>query len=208
MGNHTQLVLMRHGEVDTRYHRIFGGKIDMDLSPNGREQAERLAEYLKPTTFDSFFVSSMKRARQTSEPLVASGKPEPRVLQGLREIDFGEWTGKTWMQVQEEHQVNVFTWLDELEAGRVKDAESGTDFRQRLRESLDEILQHHEGKTIGIMCHGGVVRGLLALLLDMPIGLLGRIDIEYASLSRVEVHPHKCEAKLINLAPWRDCATG
>ena len=40
----TRLFLIRHGEVESRYHRVFGGsRIDMELSPDGHQQAERLA---------------------------------------------------------------------------------------------------------------------------------------------------------------------
>ena len=35
----TRLLLLRHGEVEDRFHRVFGGRIDMDLSPRGHQQA-------------------------------------------------------------------------------------------------------------------------------------------------------------------------
>ena len=43
----TRLLLIRHGEVEARYQGIFGGRIDMNLSPRGRQQAKILAEYLR-----------------------------------------------------------------------------------------------------------------------------------------------------------------
>ena len=55
----TRLFLLRHGEVETRYHRIFGGRIDMELSPRGHEQAKTLAAYLAGTHFNSIYVSVM-----------------------------------------------------------------------------------------------------------------------------------------------------
>ena len=36
MNSPTRLYLLRHGEVEARYHRIFGGRIDMELSPRGQ----------------------------------------------------------------------------------------------------------------------------------------------------------------------------
>ena len=35
----TRLLLIRHGEVEVRYQGIFGGSIDMNLSPRGQRQA-------------------------------------------------------------------------------------------------------------------------------------------------------------------------
>ena len=204
MSDFTTLILMRHGEVDVRYHKIFGGTIDMDLSPRGVGQAQDLGEYLRLTKLDMLFCSPMKRARQTAAPLTMMEQPEPTIIDDLREIDFGEWTGKTWMRVRDEYQINVFTWLDELMAGRVKDAENSERFFGRMRASLDQILADAKGKTIGVVCHGGVVRGLLSLLLDIPVSHFGKIDIEYASLTKVELHDHKHEATLMNFTPWRD----
>lgn len=202
----TTLYLMRHGEVDEAYHRKFGGTIDMELSPVGRHQAKVLGDYASRFSFDTIYCSPMKRALATADPICGVQKNEPQIIDGLREIDFGEWTGKTWMQVAEEYQINVFTWLDELEAGRVKDAELGADFRARVGEATDSILANNEGKTVGVVCHGGVVRAILSHLMDIPLPIMGKIDIEYASISRIDVSPRKAEATLINLTPWKDLA--
>ena len=64
----TRLFLLRHAEVEEKYHRIFGGRIDMNLSALGHEQAGKLAGYLAGTTFDAMYVSPMKRAQQTLAP--------------------------------------------------------------------------------------------------------------------------------------------
>ena len=202
----TTLYLMRHGEVDEQYHRKFGGTIDMELSPVGRHQAVVLGQYVKRFDFDVLYSSPMKRAWATADPVGREQGLRAEPVVGLREIDFGEWTGKTWMEVAEEYQINVFKWLDELEAGRVKDAEPGADFRARVGAATDEIVAANEGRRVGVVCHGGVVRAMLAHLLDMPLGMWGKLDIEYASVSRVEVSARKREATLVNLAPWRELA--
>ena len=202
----TTLYLMRHGEVDERYHRIFGGTIDMELSATGRHQARVLGEFVDRYRFDRLYCSPMKRARATANPIEERQGLKPEIIADLREIDFGEWTGKTWMQVAEEYQIDVFGWLDELEAGRVKDAESGPAFRTRTAAAARQIVAANPGKRVAVVCHGGVVRALLSALLEIPLPAFGRLDIEYASLSVVEVSRRKHEATLINLTPWRDLA--
>ena len=49
----TRLLLIRHGEVEARYQGIFGGRIDMNLSPRGKRQAKMLADYLRGKTIDA-----------------------------------------------------------------------------------------------------------------------------------------------------------
>jgi len=96
MSTAMRLVLMRHGEVEARYQRIFGGRIDMELSPRGHEQARQLADHLRPTHFDAAYISPLRRARQTMAALVATHGDQPVVLEDLREVDFGAWTGLSW----------------------------------------------------------------------------------------------------------------
>lgn len=200
----TTLFLMRHGEVDEEYHRKFGGTIDMDLSPVGRHQARTLADHVQRYSLDALYCSPMKRAVATADPIAQEQNLDPIQVEGLREIDFGEWTGKTWMEVRDEYQIDVFKWLDYLEAGSVKGAELGADFRKRVGEVIDEIVSANEGKQVGVVCHGGVVRAIMSHLLDIPLGLMGKLDIEYASLTRLQTNERKTEATLVNLAPWND----
>ena len=200
----TRLFLLRHGEVEARYHRIFGGRIDMDLSPRGHEQAKALAEYLAGTHFNSIYVSPMKRAQQTVAPLATQKGLAATTLAGLHEVDFGDWTGLSWQQVQERFGVSAFDWLEKLEAGEVPGAETGPQYRARIDPCLKQILHDCPGQTVAIVCHGGVIRMLLSLLLELPLPKLAHFDIEYASVTVVEQRSHRSEVSLLNFTPWRD----
>jgi broad specificity phosphatase PhoE len=92
----TLLWLLRHAEVEASYQNVFGGRIDMNLSPRGEEQALALSEYLKGKKFAALYASPMKRVQQTLGPLLNNGAPQPQYVEGLREIDFGCWTGLSW----------------------------------------------------------------------------------------------------------------
>lgn len=69
----TRLLLIRHGEVESRYQGIFGGRIDMNLSPRGRKQAGILAGYLQEKTIDAIYASPMRRVQQTLSPTLKLG---------------------------------------------------------------------------------------------------------------------------------------
>src|SRR4029079_8337910 len=115
MDSPLRLSLIRHGEVEERYHRVFGGRIDMDLSPLGQEQARALAVYLQRVPFDAIYSSPMKRVQQTLQRLTEYQTREPVILDELREVDFGAWTGLGWEQIQARFGVSAFQWLIELE---------------------------------------------------------------------------------------------
>ncbi|HNC99449.1 MAG TPA: histidine phosphatase family protein, partial [Myxococcota bacterium] len=106
----TRLYLIRHGEVEERYHKIFGGRIDMDLSQQGRRQASQLAGYLRRHPVQAVYASPMKRVQQTFAPYVDLGGNPPRTMPDLREVDFGDWTGLGWHDVKERFGMSAFDW--------------------------------------------------------------------------------------------------
>lgn len=202
----TRLWLLRHAEVEAQYQGIFGGQIDMDLSPRGHEQAAALATYLKNQPFDAIYASPMKRAQQTLQPLAATRKLPPVNMTGLREVHFGDWTGLRWTEVQQKFNLSAYQWLDQLEQAAIPNAETVPVFRERVEFVLQEILRNHPSQKVAIVCHGGTIRMLLAILLALPLSRMASFEIEYASVTEVLHHQQKTEIRLLNFTPWRDLA--
>ncbi|MGV3774863.1 MAG: histidine phosphatase family protein [Verrucomicrobiales bacterium] len=204
MENPTRLYLLRHGEVEARYHKVFGGKIDMELSPLGHEQVKALADYFHRHPPHVMYSSPMKRVQQTLAPLAANCGLQPRVLPGLREVDFGVWTGLSWDQVFERYNVSAFDWLNQLEIGNIAEAEATAQFTERVNNSLQTILAESPHKEVAVVCHGGVIRMLLSIILELPFTKMSHFDVEYASITKVCIRPGKIEVELLNFTPWRD----
>lgn len=202
--NPTRLLLIRHAEVEVRYQKVFGGAVDMDLSPLGHEQAGALAKFLRTRHFDALYASPMKRVQQTLAPVLQNGVPQPMILPGLREVDFGDWTGHGWDAILEKFGVSAYTWLEQLEHGTIPNAENVIAYRERVATCLKEIRSAHDGKTVAVFCHGGVIRMMLSILLDLPLPRMSAFEIDYASVSEIELKPHRVEIQLLNLTPWRD----
>jgi broad specificity phosphatase PhoE len=206
----TTLYLIRHGEVETRYHRIFGGsRIDMELSDFGRQQAGRLANWLARIPLDAVYASPMRRVQLTWEPSRRFFPSDPIILPGLREIDFGDWTGLGWNDVESRFGMSAYDWLHHLEEDRVAGAESLAAFQERLASSLTQILEEQAGRTVAVFCHGGVIRGLLSRLLQQPLRWFEHVEVDYASVTWLDVGILKAgrprnEIQLLNFTPWRD----
>ena len=200
----TRLLLIRHGEIEARYQRTFGGRIDMSLSPQGRAQARALASYLRVKSIDAIYASPMKRVQQTLAPLLKNGAPDQQILPGLREVDFGDWTGLSWQGVSDRFGFSPYEWLDKIENPGAPNGENGAGFRARVKPCLDRIIRMHPGQNVAIFCHGGVIRMILALLLKLPLPKTNQFEIEYAGITQVAIHAHMAEVELLNFTPWRD----
>jgi broad specificity phosphatase PhoE len=203
----TRLLLIRHAEVEASYQGVFGGRIDMDLSPRGHEQAAALAKCLYQKPLSAIYASPMKRVQQTLAPVLLNGAPKPVILPDLREVDFGDWTGLAWEEVQAKFGISAFSWLDQLECDGIANAECAETLQDRVEPCLRQILAAHPGQPVAVFCHGGIIRMLLAILLGWPLSRLGVFEIEYASLTQVLVLPEKVELQLLNFTPWREVAS-
>ncbi len=204
MNSPIRLHLVRHGEVEERYQRVFGGRIDMELSPRGRAQAQSLANYLRRIPLEAIYASPMKRVQQTLAPLLAQTERTPTVLPGLREVDFGAWTGLNWEQVKERFNLSAFSWLELLESGGIADAEPSAKFRDRVEGCLRQMLGECPNQSVAVICHGGVIRMILSILLDLPLRKMAGFDFDYASVSTINYRPGKTEVDLLNFRPWRN----
>ncbi len=200
----TRLWLIRHAEVEAAYQGVFGGRIDMNLSPTGQEQAACLAHYLKVHQIDAVYASPMKRVQQTLAPFVASKPAKSFTVPEFREVDFGQWTGLKWAEVHERFGISAFAWLEELEKATIVGAESAQKLRARVEPALRRVIEQHHGRQVALFCHGGVIRSMLSILLHWPLPRLAAFQVEYASVTRVAAWPHAAELQLLNFTPWRD----
>lgn len=204
--NHpTQLYFIRHGEVEEKYHKVFGGsRIDMVLSPLGQKQGEAVAAWLKDTKLDKIYASPMLRVQQTLAPTAQQRGMEPELMPGLREVDFGDWTGSRWEEVQSKFGVSAFDWLEIIENGGIPNGEPVQEIMSRVRECLLHIVNAHPHQQVAVFCHGGIIRVAIALLLEMPLMRMAHFNIEYGSISVVELLPerkHAVEIELLNFQP-------
>jgi len=200
----TRLLLIRHAEVEARYQGVFGGRIDMELSPRGHQQAAALAKYLHQKPLNAIYASPMKRVQQTLAPLLVNGAPRPLIMPDLREADFGDWTGLAWDEVHAKFGISAFSWLEQLECDGIANAECAETLQERVEPCLRQILADHCGEQVAIACHGGIIRVLLGILLRWPLSRMAAFEIEYASLTQVLVQPNKAELQLLNFTPWRE----
>jgi broad specificity phosphatase PhoE len=150
----------------------------------------------------------MKRVQQTLAPFIQNNDWSRRVAieDALREVDFGDWTGLTWEGVQEKFGVSAFQWLSELDRGGIANAENIQSYRERVEPCVRSILQKHPGQNAAVFCHGGVIRMILSVLLEVPLPKMAGFEIDYASVTSVAVAPHRTELQFLNFTPWAEAA--
>src|SRR3990172_5365379 len=95
----SRLLLVRHGVTEYNSSLKFAGSTDIDLSPDGYQQLEKLRDHLRKEKIDAVFCSDLKRARRSAE-IVADGREiEITAIPDLREINYGQAEGLTFDEI-------------------------------------------------------------------------------------------------------------
>jgi len=100
---HPTLYVFRHTQTYDNVRRIFSGRRETKLTPQGIKQAKKLAQILKDKEIDLFISSPLIRCSQTVEPMRKYHKKAGFVKEELLlERDYGQLSGKSKLKLMKE----------------------------------------------------------------------------------------------------------
>lgn len=151
----TKLILIRHGITEWNKQGRYCGYKDVNLSRKGKSQIVKLRKSLKNISFDRIYCSDRKRALQTRAILFGGGNFTK--VKDLREINFGVFEGLKHDEIMERYPKVYKEWLANPYKCRIPRAEPMRVFKKRVKDAIKQILSSNRGKTIAVVCHGGVI---------------------------------------------------
>jgi broad specificity phosphatase PhoE len=177
-----RLTLIRHALTDWNASGRFQGVADVELNREGREQARRLAAYVARLEPDAVvYASPLRRAVETAT--IAFPGRELRLDERLKEIDFGEFEGKT--QAENERHPGWAEWSLDPYSRRAPGGESYALLRERAVAWMDEVVASSAPHVVAVT-HSGTIQMLLAHVLGVErVRWRKRIYLRHASVSRV-----------------------
>jgi len=182
------LTLIRHGETQANLDGVWHGSIDTPLTERGLLQAARVArfaaEHLPQAT--ALYASPLQRARLTAEAIAGGLELELCVDDGLVEYDLGEWEGKTYRDLFEEHKLWHHMKRDPDFAPH--GGESPRQVAERITAALLRIAAAHPGERVIVVTHGGALSLGLAHLVDGDYTAWNRV-MDNCAVSELAVHP-------------------
>lgn len=159
-----ELLVVRHGESEWNAAGRWQGQSDPPLSARGEEQASRAAGALAGLGIDQVVTSDLHRARRTGEIISGLlGIAAPATDPGLREIDVGEWSGLTRVEIELGWPNLLAAWS----AGRLESTPGGetlTALRTRVNEAIRRVLDlavpGPQRRTILVISHRRAISAL------------------------------------------------
>lgn len=186
----TRVFLVRHGQTEWNATRRFQGHHDVPLSAAGVRQAERLALRLAGEPLSAVYTSDLLRAFETARVIASRHAGIAALpLKELREIDMGEWEGKTFDEIRDTAPCAAVKWLEDTVNNPIPGGESYAQLRDRVVPRVLELVQAHPDSSICIVSHAGPVKLLLCHALGLGPEGRRRLDLANASLSAVSYSP-------------------
>mgnify|MGYP001272979075 CR=1 FL=1 len=179
----TTFYLIRHAEKDAPEDVLAGRTPGIGLSERGRRQAEAIAQRLAAEPIRAVCASPVQRAKETAEPLARTRGVQVQTRAGLHEIEFGEWTGKRFAELE---AVESWRWFNRFRSGtRVPGGETIGEVQARFVAEMLRLREAYPNDGVALVSHGDPIRVALGYFLGAPLDLFERIEVGLASISVV-----------------------
>lgn len=199
----TRVYLIRHGEVVKEKPNTYNGHRDVDVTPTGVEQLDRVADRLAAMPIRAVYSSTLRRSRQGAEQIAARHRLPVVSFADLREKHFGVWEGMTYQEVAERFPEQWARWLENPPGVRPEGGETYEEMRDRVLKALADILARHPAEHVAVVAHGGVNRAVLCHALGLDLKYVFRIEQDYGALNIIDFYPDgMAVVQVMNAAPY------
>jgi alpha-ribazole phosphatase len=114
----------------------------------------------------------------------------------LAELDFGDWEGRRWDEID---RTDFDRWADDYVSQPAPGGQSWLDLSQKAAAFLTD-LRSQPYENVIVVSHAGVIRALLALVLDIALVSTWRIEVPFASITLVQIGTDSRQDRLLSLS--------
>lgn len=164
-----RLILVRHGYTYWNEEKKYQGFSDIDLNPQGIEEAIKVGKRLSLEKIDMIYSSPLRRSLHTAEIINESFNKEIQISECLKEINFGEWEGYTYEEIVKHYPELMDDWHERPADMRPPKGENFRDLQERAINVLHEIYDVNKGKNVLIVTHGGLISVLVCHILKIEL---------------------------------------
>lgn len=194
-----KVYLIRHGKIEIKDNeRRYIGQLDVPLSGEGIQQAQRLQKMLQYVKICEVFSSDLFRSQQTAQ--IIAGDKRITVRKALREIHMGEWEGRTFAEIAKRLPGEFEARGADIGYYRVSGGESFADCYKRVTAVFHDLMNSSSGDVL-FVGHAGVNRLLLSGILGMPLANIFKIRQDYGCLNVIAGKNSSYQVELVNFRP-------
>ncbi|MBC7755753.1 MAG: alpha-ribazole phosphatase [Bdellovibrio sp.] len=187
-----KLTLIRHTSLQIEAGICYG-QSDIDVAESFASESASTQAKLTAIKFDAVYSSPLQRCVKLAEALNLG---DIAVDTRLMELNFGDWELRAWDDIPRD----MFdAWGHDYANKAPPNGETFSQLQQRGIHFLTEMLTKHAGEHIVIISHGGMIRALLAHVLNMELKGLFRFTIDYGSVTQLDFNGTISKVLFVNL---------
>ena len=182
-----KLILVRHAlTVDNQKSRL-SGHIDSYISEEGKEQIDKITNYLKDFDIDKIYTTTSSRTKKKKKKLSELKSIEIIEKESLKEISFGDFEGLTFDEIKDKYPKEFQDMIEKGYEYKYPNGESLIDSYNRVCIELDNIISNNDDRTILICSHGGTIRNIITYLISNSYKYHWNFKIDNGSVTILEV---------------------
>lgn len=185
-----EIYLVRHTTVTVEKGLCYG-QADIALAPTFLQEAADAAKLIPDRQSAVYISSPSRRCTQLAEFL--SRRP-PVTDRRLLELNFGQWELKLWDTLDPEA---LNTWMSDFINAQCPGGESYAELYGRTVEFFLETLQKNH-RSVVITTHSGVIRCILAYVLEMPLQRAFDMRLAYGGVTKITTEGEVMNVDFVN----------
>ncbi|AGS22547.1 histidine phosphatase family protein [Rhizobium etli] len=178
--------LIRHAAHDNVGNFLAGRTAGISLGDAGRLQVQRLGQRLRREDINAIYTSPRERTRETAVGIAtACGLSLPQTDEALDEVNFGNWSGKTFEVLNDDPLWR--RWNISRSLTRTPGGETMLDVQTRIFGLMETLTSVGNDRRIALVSHADLIKAAVSHVLGLPIDAWPRFDIAPASVSTVVI---------------------
>lgn len=157
------------------------------LNDAGQEEIEKIGEFLKKRGIknDKIYTSPATRSVQSASMIAKLFKQDFEIIEDLHPRKCGSFNGLTYEQIDERFPDALDKLVNNPDVPTPEDAETVSNFINRVKFSIDKIVEQNIGSRIIVVTHKDVIKAAICAALNMPDSSLHRIYIKSGSATQI-----------------------
>ncbi len=180
-----KLILVRHGETDFNRDGRIQGRGRQPLNSTGLTQAGAVGEAVSAEMPFRLYSSPLVRAMQTAESISEAAQVTAVPLEGVEELDTGEFEGLTGPELRQRFPEIMASWDRNPDSTQMPGGESLRQVQDRAWKAVTDVARANPNQKVVIVTHNFPIQTLICRALDVPVNNFRRLSVALGSITRL-----------------------
>ena len=193
------IIFLRHAQAENNTKRILAGRTEgVPLTKTGIEQAERIAEYLRPLDISAIYSSPIERASHTAEIVAKNNSLDCKLDDRLTEIDMGKFTRMNYDDMFAKYGNIFLKFYENDPVISEHEVETFPQVQSRILGIVNHLVEKHKNENVILVTHMDPIKSMLSSVMDLKPKTLFELIIANASLTVIKEYDGKFSLSAIN----------